>query len=190
MRPHLLTLLLLGTVLVGCGNEAAGGQPLPGAPYSSPVPSGGDPAVSAAADRLSPMLKRDFASTFSGLVVDHAARVVYVYRIPDAALDARVRGEVTSVTVELRDGKMNLRDAEALRDRVMADSAYWKRQGIKINGAGPNADGSGVNVMTSEGSAGERDQLVKRYGTDAITVTKESPAIMVPMTVRPTITPS
>jgi hypothetical protein len=170
--------VLLMLVLVGCGNEV---------PYGSPVPSGGDPDVSAAADRLNPMLELDFASSFAGLVVDHDKRIVYVYRKPDRKLDDRVRSAVTGVKVVLRDAKMSLRDAGDLRDRVMADANFWAQRGLRINGAGPKPDGSGVEVMTENGSSSDRKKLVKHYGTDAITVTKGS-AVMVPlMTVRPTV---
>lgn len=170
--------VLLMLVLVGCGHET---------PYGSPAPSVGDPDVSAAADRLNPMLELDFASSFAGLTVDHDKRIVYVYRIPDHKLDARVRSEVTGVEVELRDAKMSLRDAKILRDRVMADSGFWAQQGVLINGAGPKPDGSGIEVMTENGSSSDRTKLRKHYETDAMTVTKGSAAIMPLMTLRPTV---
>ena len=182
VRPELfVAVVLLGVVLAGCGDEATGGTPLPGVPYGSPAPSGqqNDPAVSAAADRLDPLLHQDFAASYAGMVLKHEAHTVVVYRKPDAALDTRARSEVTDVTVELRDARMSLREMQDLRDRVMADSAYWSQQGITISSAGPKPDGSGIEVMTSPGSSGDRKKLVKRYGTDGITVTHGS-IILVP----------
>jgi hypothetical protein len=135
--------------------------------------------VTAAADRLDPLLRQDFAASYAGLVLDHDAHAVVVYRKPDTALDARVHSDVTDVTVELRDARMSLQEMEDLRDRVMADSAYWSQQGIKISSVGPKPDGSGIEVMTSPGSSGDRKKLAKRYGTDGITVTHGS-IILVP----------
>jgi hypothetical protein len=166
--------VVLVGVLVGCGDEATGGSPLPGVPYGSPAPSGNDPAVTAAAERLDPLLRQEFAASYAGLVLNHDAHTVVVYRRPDAALDARARSEVTDVTVELRDARMSLREMQDLRDRVMADTAYWSQQGVTISSAGPKPDGSGIEVMTSPGSSDDQKKLRKRYGTDAITVTKGS----------------
>jgi hypothetical protein len=55
-------------------------------------------------------------------VLNQDAHTVVVYRKPDAALDARVRSEVTDVTVELRDARMNLREMQDLMARVLADA--------------------------------------------------------------------
>ena len=51
--------VVLVGVLVGCGDEATGGSPLPGVPYESPAPPGqqNDPAVTAAAERLDSLLR-------------------------------------------------------------------------------------------------------------------------------------
>ncbi len=177
VRPELfVAVVLLGAVLVGCGDEALGGTPLPGVPYGSPAPSGqqNDPAVTAAADRLDPLLRRDFAASYAGLVLNHDERTVVVYRRPDAALDARARSEVTDVTVELRDARMSLREMQDLMARVLADTGYWSRQGATISSVGPKPDGSGIEVMTSPGNSGDQKKLRKRYGTDAITVTHGS----------------
>ena len=164
-------------VVTGCGDDTSGADPkLPGVPYGSPAPSGreNDPAVSAAADRLDPLLRRDFAASYAGLVLNHDEHTVVVYRKPDAALDARVRSEVADVTVELRDARMSLREMEHLRDRVMTDRSYWSQRGIAISSAAPKPDGSGLEVMTVTGSSGDRKKLTERYGTDDITVTKGS----------------
>lgn len=185
--------------VAACGNEAPSGSP--GAPYGSPMPSGSpvphespapsappvpssnDPAVTAAADVLNPLLLRDFAASFAGLVLDHDQRIVIVYRKPDAALDARVREKVKGVTVELRDARMSQREMADLRDRVMADSGYWGERGVSVNGAGPKPDGSGVEVMTTSGSPSDQGKLRAHYRTDAILVTQGQPVIAAPMTV-------
>ncbi|MFI6827697.1 hypothetical protein ACIBG5_11400 [Kribbella sp. NPDC050241] len=168
-------------VVAGCGDEAAGG--LPGIPYGSPVPSGNDPAVTAAADLLNPLLLQDFAASFAGLVLDHDKRVVIVYRKPDAALDVRVREKVKGVTVELRDARMSQREMADLRDRVIGDIGYWGERGVSVNSAGPKPDGSGVEVMTTSGNSSDQKKLRAHYRTDAILVTQGQPVIVAPMTV-------
>lgn len=168
-------------VVAGCGDEAAGGSPE--IPYGSPVPSGNDPAVTAAADVLNPLLLQDFAASFACLVLDHDKRVVIVYRKPDAALDARVREKVKGVTVELRDARMSQGEMADLRDRVIDDSGYWGERGVSVNGAGPKPDGSGVEVMTTSGSSSDQKMLRAHYRTDAILVTQGQPVIAAPMTV-------
>lgn len=177
LRQFAAVICVVLAVVTGCGEETSGdGSKLPGVPYGSPASSGqqNDPAVSAAADRLDPLLRRAFAASYAGLVLNHDDHTVVVYRKPDAALDASVRNEVTDVSVELRDARLSLQEMEDLRDRVMADRAYWSQRGISISSAGPKADGSGIEVMTPTGGSGDRKKLTKRYGTDAITVTKGS----------------
>lgn len=196
LRPLVATAaVVLVTLVGGCGGETPGVvPPLPGVPYGSPVPPGqqNDPRVSAAAERVDPMLRRDFAATYGGLVLNHDAHTLVVYRKPDLALDARVHSQVKDVAVELRDARLSLREMRDLVSRVLADSSYWSQRGLMINGAGPKPDGSGIEVMTSTGASGEREELAERYGTDAITVTKMEfiPPIGQPWTPPPSPTPT
>ncbi|MDX6279443.1 MAG: hypothetical protein QOH03_514 [Kribbellaceae bacterium] len=156
-------------VLAGCGGVVA--EPLPGVPYGSPTWSvENDPAVTAAGDRLEPVLRLQFADSYAGLVLEHETRTVIVYRKPDAALDERVRAEEKDVNVVLRNARMTLVEMQALSDRVVADLAYWARRGIVIGSVGPMPDGSGIAVMTANGSASDRGNLMKRYATDAIAI--------------------
>ena len=129
------------------------------------------------------MLLRDFAGSFAGLVLDHDKRVVIVYRKPDAALDARVREKVKDVTVQLRDARMSQREMADLRDRVIDDIGYWGEHGVRVNGAGPEPDGSGVEVMTTSGSSSDQKKLRAHYRTDAILMTQGQPVIAAPMTI-------
>jgi hypothetical protein len=158
-------------VVSGCG-RMDGEPPVVGMPYgasSSWVQN--DPAVTAAADRLEPILRLQFADSYAGLVLEHELRTVVVYRKPDKALDERVRIEVKDITVVLRDARMSLVEMQQLSDRVAADIPYWSLQGMVIGSVGPAPDGSGITVMTIDGSTSDRDKLVKRYGTDAIAIT-------------------
>ena len=158
-------------VLGGCGSEVAGEPPLVGVPYGSPSYwEQNDQGVTAAADRLEPLLRLQFADSYAGLVLEHEARTIIVYRKPDKALDERVRSEVKDVKVVLRDARMSLLEMQKLSDRVVTDIPYWSRQGITISSVGPAPDGSGIDVMTANGSTTDREQLIKRYRTDAIAI--------------------
>jgi hypothetical protein len=140
-------------------------------PYGSPTWSGhNDAAVTAAADRLEAILRLRFAGSYAGLVLEHETRTVVVYRKPDGALDERVRAEAKDVNLVLRNARLSLVEMQALSDRVVADIPYWARRGIVIGSVGPMPDGSGISVMTTNGSASDRDNLMKRYATDAIAI--------------------
>ncbi|MDX6260855.1 MAG: hypothetical protein QOH84_2543, partial [Kribbellaceae bacterium] len=129
-------------LLAGCGGEPA--ESLPGVPYGSPTWSvQNDPAVTAAGDRLEPILRLQFADSYAGLVVEHEMRTVIIYRKPDRALDERARDEAKDVTLVLRDARMTLVEMQLLSDRVVADIAYWARRSIVIGSVGPMPDGSG-----------------------------------------------
>jgi hypothetical protein len=129
-----------------------------------------EPAVTAAGDRLEPILRLQFADSYAGLVLEHETRTVIVYRKPDGALDERARAEAKDVNVVLRNARMSLVEMQLLSDRVVADLVYWGRRGIVIGSVGPMPDGSGISVMTTNGSASDRENLMKRYATDAITI--------------------
>jgi hypothetical protein len=126
--------------------------------------------VTAAGDRLEPILRLQFADSYAGLVVEHEMRTVIIYRKPDRALDERAGAEAKDVTLVLRDARMTLVEMQLLSDRVVADIAYWARRSIVIGSVGPMPDGSGIGVMTTNGSASDRETLTKRYGTDAIAI--------------------
>lgn len=155
-------------VLGGCG--VAGEESAPGVPYGSSYWVQGEPGVTAAADRLDPLLRLEFADWYAGLVLEDETRTVVVYRKPNKALDERVRAEVKDVRVVLRDARMSLVEMQALSDRVMADIPYWSLRGMVIGSVGPAPDGSGIDVMTVAGSTDNREELIKRYGTDAIKI--------------------
>jgi hypothetical protein len=157
----------------------------------SPAPSGpqNDPAVSDAANRLDALLRQEFGASYAGLVLKHPERTIVIYRKPDTALDERALAEASDVTVELRDARMSLGEMQALVTRVMADTGYWRHQGVTITGAGPKPDGSGIEVMTSTG-ADDRTKLTDRYGTDAITVTAGAPVFPTGQRWTPSTSPS
>ncbi|MEV6413228.1 hypothetical protein [Kribbella sp. NPDC051718] len=169
IRWGVLAVVLAG-VLVGCGAEAAG-EPPPGIPYGSPTWSvQNDRALTTVADRLEPILRLQFADSYGGLVLEHETQTLIIYRKPNTAIDNRARAEAKDVNLVLRNARMTLVEMLALSDRVTADLAYWTRQGIVIGSVGPMPDGSGIAVMTTDGSPSDRANLMKRYATDAITL--------------------
>lgn len=164
-----LGVVMAAGLLVGCGGETA--ESLPGVPYGSPTWSvQNDPAVTTVGDRLEPMLRLQFADSYAGLVLEHETRTIIVYRKPNRALDDRARDEAKDVHLVLRNARLTLVEMQQLSDRVTADIAYWARQGIVIGSVGPMPDGSGISVMTTDGSVSDRENLMKRYATDAIAI--------------------
>lgn len=142
-------------------------QPAP-PPVSSPVSA--DPALTAAADAVEPFLRTSFADSFAGLVLDHAGHALIVYRRPDPGLDSAVRERVSAVRVVFRDAKYSMRLLQDLSARVIDDTGYWRDRGVTVNGAGPAADGSGVEVMTADGSSADQRAMDERYGAGAVRV--------------------
>jgi hypothetical protein len=65
---------------------------------------------------------------------------------------------------------MSLAEMQELSDRVVADIPYWSLQGVTISSVGPAFDGSGIDVMTANGSPSDHEKLIKRYRTDAIAI--------------------
>ncbi|MFI5709875.1 hypothetical protein [Kribbella sp. NPDC051620] len=158
-------------VLAGCGGSSAEAEPPPGIPFGSPTWSvQNDPGLTTAADRLEPILRLQFTDSYAGLVIEHETRTLVVYRKPDATLDERVRAEANDVNVVLRNARLTLVEMQALSDRVVADIPYWARRGIVIGSVGPMPDGSGISVMTANGSTSDRESLARRYATDAIAI--------------------
>ncbi len=160
-----------GWVVSACGSggpDAADGTAVPGSPTVN------DPALKAAAQVVEPELRKSFAGSFAGLVLDHGNHVMTVYRRPDAALDARVRALVPQVKVVFRDARYSLAQMQQVVDQLLADESYWRSQGIMINGAGPEPDGSGVVVFTPKGWAREQQELSQHYPAIAITVRKRT----------------
>jgi hypothetical protein len=63
---------------------------------------------------------------------------------------------------------------QELATRVMADADHWKARGVGVNGAGPAPDGSGVEVMTTDGSPADQRAMDERYGAGAVKVSRGS----------------
>jgi hypothetical protein len=103
---------------------------------------------------------------YSGIVVDHQALAVTVFRVPgDAAFDQSARRfAAPRVTVWLRDAPRRRHENEAIRDEVMAATDLP----IKVWGAGPRGDASGVDVV-AEGDLDRAQRILDgRYGPGAV----------------------
>ena len=149
--------LLIAVVLtvVSCGQNRSGS----GSPPSATV----DPALTAAAATVQPLLQSSFAGTFAGLELRHDVPMLVVYRKPDPRLDEEVTRAAPGVRVEFRDAKYTLAEMTAAGGRVMDDRDYWKERGTTVSTVGPAVDGSGVEVTTVTDPGGFAEALRERY---------------------------
>jgi hypothetical protein len=129
----------------GCaGNDATGG---------------GDPDQVRA--QMEDLLRDQYAQWYAGTVLD--GDTVIVYRKPGSELDRRIP-ERFDIKVRFADAKLSETEMRTITDRIVADTAFWSTEGIKVNGAGPLPDGSAVRVMTPDGKPGEADRMSRHYG--------------------------
>ena len=149
MRGVVLLVLLL-VALASCGrNQPESGRTLPVVTTVTPPPNTtpmNDLALMAAADVVQPLLERKFANTYAGLEVRNDVPMMVVHRKPDPKLDAEVREAAPGVRIEFRDARYTRTEMGEYVKRVMNDTEYWKGRGISIVSAGPEVDGSGVQV--------------------------------------------
>jgi hypothetical protein len=130
--------------------------------------------LESAAAVVTPDLERSYPETFAGVTLDHANRIMIVYRRPDPALDAHVRAVSSGVHVVFRDARYSLAQMRSVVDRVAGDTAYWRGRGIGITGAVPRPDGSGVEVLVAAGGERERQALAARYSEMTIFVRQQT----------------
>jgi hypothetical protein len=149
MRGVVLLVLLLLAV-ASCGrNQPESGHTLPYLTTVTPPPNTtpmNDPALMAAAEVVQPLLERKFADTYAGLEMRNDVPMMVVYRKPDPSLDAEVRKIAPGVRIEFRDARYTRIEMGEYVKRVVNDTEYWRGRGISIVSAGPEVDGSGVEV--------------------------------------------
>jgi hypothetical protein len=92
-----------------------------------------------------------------------------VYRRPLAALDTAVRQRFPNLGDALRfaDAAYSFKYLDELGRRILTEQAG---KGVNIRGVSPEADGSGIRVVTPDARR-VRKQLQQRYGK-AVTVTE------------------
>jgi hypothetical protein len=181
MRRTTVVSLLLATMLVAsCGRNTTA----PGAP---PTTGTTDPAVTAAAATVQPVLRTAFPDTFSGLELRHEVPVLVVYRKPDPRLDAEVSRLAPGVRVEFRDAKYTMTGMEAAGTRVMDDREYWKGRGLTVVAVAPAVDGSGVQVITSNEAGDFASALRERYPAMSFSVRQGGDAVFPMDTVLPPV---
>ncbi|MFL6142588.1 MAG: hypothetical protein ACJ72N_12075 [Labedaea sp.] len=147
-----------------------------------------DPALEAAVNSVIPELERAFPDTYSGVEMKHADRTMVIYRLPDPTLDEFVRSRTLGITIMFRDAKLSATRMRVLVEQIMLDRDYWHGQGITINGAGPMPDGSGVEVLTPQGTIAEERALAEHYGEGLISVLAATP-VLAGTVVAPTAAP-
>src|SRR4051812_28549369 len=173
--------------LAGCASATPAGAPagdgiartagcvLPTTAPAMTVDGTAQPANQGALDelagRVQPSSVKHFAGVYAGVEIRSESNRIRVYRVPSADFDAWILREFASVCVEIADARHSRQDLIALRQRIIADADYWNARGIPINGIAVPADGSAVQVTTTD-IAKASHELPARYGADApITIT-------------------
>jgi hypothetical protein len=170
--------LCVVVVLAGLGGCAASAAQQ--APPTLAATTVSDPAIEAAAAELDGYLRTAFPSTYAGIVTDSEAHRLVVYRRADPALDAAAKARAQGVALTLRDARYSRADMESYAKRIIDDVPYWRGRGVDVRGAGPTADGSGVQVMTVQGSSADQQALAQRYPDMTVLVRKDEPALVPP----------
>lgn len=160
-----ISLACAGLSLNACGQAPA--TPVPGT--TSPTPD--DPRLAAAEQKIDEIGKT--SATFAGQVLDTPHHRIVVYRLPDHELQERIRKSVPQVTVVFRDATYSLTQMNGLVRRIMADQGYWRARGVRINGAGPEPDGSGVRVYVTDHADLARRRLTPHYPSIRLTVEEQ-----------------
>jgi hypothetical protein len=175
MRGVVLSALLL-VALASCGNNRLeGGSPMLTTPMN-------DPALSRAAEVVQPLLESRFESTYAGLEIRNEVPMVVVHRKPDPELDAAVRKAAPDVRIEFRDARYTRAEMAEHVQRVMDDTEYWQGRGVKIVFAGPDVDGSGVKVGSTNAPGDFARQLEERYPAMSFNVEQSGEIMPAPYT--------
>ncbi|MEU8004588.1 hypothetical protein AB0B66_25800 [Catellatospora sp. NPDC049111] len=195
-----LAALLIAAALSGCAGQKAAadeagappptldGAATPGCGLARPTPSPIETAgstmwpTSASLDdllgRIGTAGESRFAEHFAGLEVVPEKGHAIVYRVPSADFDAFVQREAGDECVYLRDAAFGRSTLQALADKVINDSAYWRKQGIQINSTSAGNDGTAVTVgVLPADVARARVELPKRYGTAVPIIIEEQEPI-------------
>lgn len=191
--------LLIAAALSGCAGqkEAAeasapppslDGAATPGCGLARPAPSPIETAgstmwpTSASLDdllgRIGAAGEGRFAEHFAGLEVVPEKGHAIVYRVPSADFDAFVTREAGEECVYLRDAVFGRSTLQAMAERVINDSAYWRKKGIQINSTSAGHDGTAVTVgVLPADVARARVELPQRYGTAVPIIVEEQEPI-------------
>lgn len=164
-----IAVLMCAAVLAaGCGSTEAT-EPRAGRDSTTAQ----DPRLAAAVDTIQTQAARG-SKTFAGLVLNERNHTITVYRLPDPALDARIRAETPGVKTVFRDATYSLVQMNRFVRQITADREYWGTQGIHVNGAAPKPDGSGVLVFVADDPGAVHKRLSTRYPTMRLSLQKQT----------------
>ncbi|MBP5936714.1 hypothetical protein [Streptomyces acidiscabies] len=157
---------VVGVLITGCGDlsgDASVSKPESASPSGFPSTGTDDPVLSAASDAVDRVVHPRYDDWYTSIVLDHQNRAMTIYRKTGSDMDKAVRSQVPEVKVAFKDAAMSEKDMLALTRKVLADTDYWRRQGVVITGGGPLSDGSGIEVMTQTGAHTEAMRLSEHY---------------------------
>jgi hypothetical protein len=128
-----------------------------------------DPDLDALSSQLRQTAEADFASSFSNLEITDRIRV---FRKPDSAFDAWVKGTFARECVELLDVAHSARENRELIDRIESDRGYWTEKGISINTLSVSATGT-LQLGISGGDLAEVETTMHDRYQRPVRVTEE-----------------
>ncbi|MEO3811995.1 hypothetical protein ABGB17_23610 [Sphaerisporangium sp. B11E5] len=192
-RHHRSTATVLGAAFIGClitaltacaapgsgdTGASAEGAPAPQPSATGPVPGQADQVrLTVLAGQVEEHLRQNHPDQYAGVVLN--GDKLLVYRVPSKALDASLSAEFPDAPLRLRDAAHSARRLEALAQRVTGDIDYWTRKGVPITTVAPLADGSAVEVGTTDTEKASAE-LPERYGPVPLKFTEADPALPLP----------
>jgi hypothetical protein len=160
-------------------STASSGKPMP----STLGPPGGqtDPAAAQAIEQYA---RQNFPEVFAGVAVDAASPDrLAVYRRPSSRFDQALRRRFDSTPLVFRDAPHTERELRRLTRQILADTAWWRAQGIRVQSVGPDFV-RGVVVLLTPDTVAARREVPARYGRSGQWVEIQEGSVV---TVRPVI---
>ncbi|WP_433538001.1 hypothetical protein ACQPZK_09875 [Micromonospora sp. CA-249363] len=124
------------------------------------------------AQRIASYAEEHFADVYADSALQDSGPRVQVYRKSSPAFDSWIRAAFSHDCVEVRDAPYSAKELEDWSTRVSDDSAYWSRQGVRLNSVGTDPVNGVVRVGTNDVKK-VRELLIDRYGKEAPLVAVE-----------------
>lgn len=130
---------------------------------------GGPARLSTAASTIEAFGRSNHPESYTGLTLDADQRSLMVYRRPSASFDTELHHILAGLPVSVHDARYSERAMLAVVERLGADDAYWREQGLRIVAFGPRHDGTGIDLTTPDVELAQR-LLPARYDLEFLIV--------------------
>lgn len=77
------------------------------------------------------------------------------------------------IPIRFRSVRHSLRELQVLTERITADEAHWREQGIQLSSWGPEIESNTVQIMMAHYTKAYRDALIGYYGNEVSVVTHD-----------------